>query len=76
MNNPKNMNEILLELSKNGIDKEKIKNGNVEDIVASLSGEQQQKLNNILSDKSKTEQILSSPAARQLIKALLGDKNG
>ncbi len=76
MNSPQNINEIMKALSKNGIDKEKIKKGNVDDIVSSLSAEQQKKLNGILSDKEKTEQILSSPAARQLIKSLLGDQNG
>lgn len=76
MNSPQNINEIMKALLKNGIDKEKIKKGNVDDIVSSLSAEQQNKLNSVLSDKEKTEQILSSPAARQLIKSLLGDQNG
>ena len=71
-----NIGDILKALSSNGIDKEKINSGNVDDIVASLSPEQQVKLNAILSNKAETERILSSPVAMQLIKALLGNKNG
>ncbi len=71
-----NIGDILNILAKNGIDGNKIKGGNVDDIIASLNPEQQEKLSGILSDKAKTEKILSSPAAKQLIRALLGDNNG
>ncbi len=76
MQNGQNLNDILAGLQKNGIDESKIKGGNVDHIVSALSAEQQQKLNSILSDKAKTEKILSSPAAQQIIKQLLGGKNG
>lgn len=76
MQNGQNINDILNGLQKNGIDESKIKSGNVDDIISALSAEQQQKLNSILSDKAKTEKILSSPAAQQIIKQLLGGKNG
>ncbi len=76
MQNRQNLNDILAGLQKNGIDEGKIKNGNVDDIISALSSEQQQKLNSILNDKAKTEKILSSPAAQQIIKQLLGGKNG
>ena len=76
MQNKQNLNDIMAGLQKNGIDQDKIKGGNVEDIISALSGEQQQKLNSILNDKAKTEKILSSPAAQQIIKQLLGGKNG
>ena len=71
-----NIADILSALAKNGIDGNKIKEGNVDDIIASLNPEQQEKLSGILSDKAKTQKILSSSAAKQLIRALLGDNNG
>lgn len=76
MQNGQNLNDILNGLAKNGIDESKIKGGNVDDIISALNPEQQQKLNSILSDKAKTEKILSSPAAQHIIKQLLGGKNG
>ncbi|MBE6806348.1 MAG: hypothetical protein E7526_07585 [Ruminococcaceae bacterium] len=76
MQKGENINDILAGLQKNGIDETKIKGGNVDDIIAALSPEQQSKLNSILNDKAKTEKILSSPVAQQLIKQLLGGNNG
>ena len=70
-----NISEVLKALSKNGIDKDKM-GGSAEQLISSLSAEQQQKLNSILNDKAKTEQILSSPMAKQLLKTLLGKNNG
>ncbi len=71
MNNSQNMDDILKSLTKGQTGRE-----DVEKMVASLSPEQQEKLNSILSDKAQTEKILSSPVAKQLLRALLGDKNG
>ena len=49
----------------------------VKKLLDSLDKEQRAKLNNILKDKTATEQILASPKAQQLLKALLGgEKNG
>ena len=49
----------------------------VKNLMNNLSAEQRDKLNAILKDKAATEQILSSPKAQQLLKALLGgEKNG
>lgn len=39
-----------------------------------LSPEQQKKIEKILSDKSETEKILSSPQAQAIIKKLMGEK--
>ena len=76
MEKGENINDILAGLQKNGIDETKIKGGNVDDIIAALSPEQQSKLYSILNDTAKTEKILSSPVAQQLIKQLLGGNNG
>ncbi len=50
----------------------------VKKMLDSLSEEQKNKLNTILKDKAATEQILSSPKAKELLKALIlgGDNNG
>ncbi len=48
-----------------------LKNGNVENYIENnLSPEQKKKLENVLSDKQALKEILSSPAALELIKKL------
>ena len=71
MNNSQNMGDILKAVMSG-----KAGQGNVDELVASLNEEQQKKLSQVLNDKEQTEKILSSPMARQLLQALLGDKNG
>lgn len=66
-----NMGDILKALANSGANQL-----SAEELIASLDDEQQKKLNSILNDKTETEKILSSPMAKQLLKALLGDKNG
>ena len=46
-------------------------------MFGSLSPEQQKKVQNILSDNNKTEEILKTPQAQELLKKLMGGrKNG
>lgn len=54
------------------MDKEK-----TEKMFGNLTPEQQKNVQNILADKEKTKQILSTPQAQALLKKLMGeDKNG
>jgi len=49
----------------------------VSKMFGNLSPEQQKKVKNILSDKNKTEEILKTPQAQELLRKLMGDnKNG
>lgn len=45
-----------------------------EKLFKSLSPEQQKQVQNILSDKNKTEEILKSSQAQAIIKKLMGGK--
>ena len=47
---------------------------NTEKLFNSLSPEQQKQVQNILSDKNKTEEILKSPQAQAILKKLMGGK--
>ncbi len=50
---------------------ELLKSGNAQDYIEkNLSDEQKKKLENVLSDKQALKEILSSPAALELIKKL------
>lgn len=46
----------------------------VKKMFDNLSPEQQKKIEKIISDKSETEKILSSPQAQAIIKKLMGEK--
>ena len=84
--NPNFDNENLFSAAKklglNDTDAKNLKSAvgkqDVSRLLDSLSPEQASKLNDILKDKAKTEQILSSNKAQQLLKALFkdGGKNG
>lgn len=47
-----------------------------ENMMSGMSAEQAAKVRNILSDKEKMREILSSPQAQQLMKMLKGNGNG
>lgn len=47
---------------------------NTERLFNSLSKEQQKQVEEILSDKKKTEQLLNTPQAQALLKKLMGEK--
>ncbi|MBQ3887963.1 MAG: hypothetical protein VZR73_03460 [Acutalibacteraceae bacterium] len=47
---------------------------NVEQLFKKLSEEDRKRVENILADKNKTQQILNTPQAQALIKKLMGDQ--
>lgn len=64
-NNNININEL----------KQAAENGKVDDFIdKKLSKEASQKIKNILSDKSATEKLLSTPQAKELMNKLLNNK--
>lgn len=64
-NNNVNINEL----------KQAAENGKVDDFIdKKLSKEASQKIKNILSDKSATEKLLSTPQAKELMNKLLNNK--
>jgi hypothetical protein len=50
------------------------KSGNIDEVLKNLSPDQAATLNKVLSDKKATEEILSSPQAAAIMKALFGNK--
>lgn len=75
--NEEQMKKILKNASKKtGVDVNSMKsaaeNGKLDDFIGkNLSGEASQKLKSVLSDKSATEKLLSTPEAKELLKNLL-----
>ncbi len=68
-------------LSKNGLDnndsiKAAIKSKDKNTLINSLSSEDKQKLNQVLSDKKALENLLKSEEAQTLMRSLFGGKNG
>lgn len=75
----KQIQDILNSLSKRlGEDPEKLKanaqSGNMSKMLSNMDKKQADKIQEILGDKEKTEQILKTPQAQALIKKLMGDK--
>ena len=69
------MNKNFDNLDKNTIDA--AKRGDTEAILKSINPTDRKKIEEIIADKNKLDQILNSSTARQLIKFLNGDiKNG
>lgn len=71
------MNRIMKNASKKtGVDVNKMKNaaqnGKLDDFIGkNLSADASKKLKSVLSDKSATEKLLSTPEAKELLKNLL-----
>lgn len=74
--------DLFNHITSNGkLDKEAItkaaKSGDTSSLINSLSQEDKQKLNNILSDKQALAEVLNSPQAKALMKMFgKGNKNG
>lgn len=66
-----NFNEIINEMKN-----KKSKKDAQDYLMSRLSSEQSQKLNEILGDRKALEQLLQSPAAKELYKKFTEDKNG
>ncbi len=79
MNNS-NINDMMRDAQKKtGIDISKMKqaaeNGNMDDFInKNLSSDAAKQLKNVLSDKSATEKLLSTPQAKELMKKLMEGK--
>ena len=78
-----NQNEIfknMVEQSGGKIDRQTLenaaKNHSAAELVKNLSDTDKQKLESILYDKEKLEQVLKSPQAKMLFKMFGGGKNG
>lgn len=68
------MNNDLGRIDKNTIDA--ARRGDTDAVMSNLSDSDRKKVNEVLADKDKLKQILSSDAAQQLMKILGGNKNG
>lgn len=66
-NTPDELNDIL---NKNNANSEKAK-AKVQNMLNKMDPEQRQKIDNILKDKEKTRQILSTPQAQELLRKLM-----
>ena len=78
-NGKKTLSDMLETASKKlGTDPEKLKEaaskGNINEILGNLKTEKAKEISEILSDKNKTSQILSSPKAKQLFQKFFGGK--
>ena len=49
-------------------------NNSVDKLFGSLSEEDRKRVESILADRKKTEQVLNTPQAQELMKKLMGDK--
>ena len=76
--NEKLLNAILnaggAKINRNDI--ERAKNGDISGLAAGLDSDSRKKLTDALNSKEKARQILNSKEARELMKNLLGNKNG
>ena len=70
----KKINQAFEALNANQNLKNAAKSGNIDDVLKNLTHDQASTLNKILSDKKATEEILSSPQAVAIMKALFGNK--
>lgn len=48
--------------------------GNVQDLLSGLSGDQAKKVQQILNDKEASQKLLNTPQAQALLKKLMGNK--
>ncbi len=69
-------NEDILDMASQrlGIDKEKIKDNNGENLLNSLSSSDKQKVSQVLSNPEMTKKVLSSQKAQELLKKFFGEK--
>ena len=66
-NTPDGLNDIL---NKNNANSEEAK-AKVQNMLNKMAPEQRQQIDNILKDKEKTRQILSTPQAQELLRKLM-----
>ena len=68
------MNNDFGKISKEDIDA--ARKGNTDAVMSKLSDGDRKKINELLADKEKLQQILNSDAAQKLMKILGGKQNG
>lgn len=68
------INQAFESFNSNDKLKNAAKSGNIDEVLKNLSPDQATILNKVLSDKKATEEILSSPQAAAIMKALFGNK--
>ncbi len=69
------LNSVSQKLGKSSEEvKRAAENKDISSLLSKMDSKDAQKIQKVLSDKSATEKILSSPQAQALIKKLLGDK--
>ncbi|MBQ2933862.1 MAG: hypothetical protein IJE02_04565 [Clostridia bacterium] len=68
------MNNDFGKISKEDIDA--ARKGNTDAVMSKLSDGDRKKINEVLADKEKLQQILNSDAAQKLMKILGGKQNG
>ena len=78
-NDKKSLSDMLETASKKlGTDPEKLKEavskGNINEVLGKIGNEKAKEISDILSDKNKASQILSSPKAKQLLQKFFGGK--
>lgn len=56
--------------------KNAVQSGSVDNLLGSLKPEDAAKLKSVLSDKAATERIMKSQQVQELMKKLMGNKNG
>ena len=66
-----NLDDILKEIREDGGEKEA-----GEKLRKQLNADQTKRLNEVLGDRKKLEELLSTDRAKELFKKLTGDKNG
>lgn len=66
-----NLDDILKEIREHGGEKEA-----GEKLRKKLNADQTKRLNEVLGDRKKLEELLSTDRAKELFKKLTGDKNG
>ncbi len=77
MQNNFNMDLAADVLSKKlGVDKSAVQKGDISSIMSRLSAEDQQKIQQLMSDRKQTEQLLQNKKVQELLKGLLGNNNG
>lgn len=77
MQNNFNMDLAADVLSKKlGVDKSAVQKGDINSIMSRLSAEDQQKIQQLMSDRKQTEQLLQNKKVQELLKGLLGNNNG
>lgn len=69
------LNSLAQKLGENPNEiKKNAQKGEVGSLLNKMDGKQASKVQEILNDKEKTEQLLNTPQAQALIKKLMGDK--